>query len=310
MHLYVRKFVAGALAVAISLGAATGAEAAENGVINYALGGPSPFIGVWPPVPGLFAFSQTNYTYADGLYDSSGKKTATPFKMSAYSELIRVLASYDFTLFGARVYSQFAIPIVGLETTIFASKNSDWGVANIVVSPIIINWTWDVHSVTMGLDVATPISSYYDTDPVIGNNYASISPTLAYRYNDPEGLEWGVLGRLIFNAENTETSYQSGTDAVVDFMLNWHFGKWSVGVVGGYAVQLEGDKLFGRDIGNKLMEFKAGPSISYDAGAVLFNLNWQPCWYVENGANTSTVWLNIAFPIYAAGAPPAGGARH
>lgn len=311
MTLHTRTLLSMAIASAVAFGTASYSRASENGLINYLTGQPGPFVGFFPEVPGLFGISQTTYFYADGLYDGNGKKTSTPFDLSTKAEIAIIVASYDFKLFDARVYSMAIIPYLGLETSVFGNRQSDSGLGNVTVSPIILNWTIDkFQSFTASIDIVTPISDYGTTNPTIGTNFTSISPNFAYRYSDPDGLEFGILPRLLFNSENTATAYQSGTALVVDFMLNWHFGKWTLGVVGGYAKQLEGDLLFGRDIGNKFSEFRAGPSIRYDAGPMIFNLNWQPNWMVENGANTSAVWFNVVFPLYVAGGPPGQGAKH
>ena len=292
--------IVAALATCAMFPIAHSADAAENGVINYTTGSPGIFISALPPIPGLFAVSQTSYSYADGLYGPNGKKLAVPFEMSAYAEVVRILASYDFTLFGANVYSQLIVPMVHLNTNVFGMESSGSGFANITVSPIIMNWRLDKYQTfTLGLDIASPISSYDATNGLVGGNYTTFQPTIAYRYNDPKGFEFGISPRILFNTENTDTSYSSGTTVVVDFMANWHFGAWRVGVAGGYSKQIAGDKQYGVNIGNELSEFKAGPSLTYDAGPVIVNFNWQPSWYVENGANSSTVWLNVAFPIYA-----------
>ena len=305
MNRYTRSLVSMTVASALALGTTAYSRAAENGLLNYTPGQVGPFIGVFPPVPGLFAINQIAYFYADGLYDGKGNKTSVPFELSTKVEVAIIMASYDFKLFNANVYSMAIIPYVAPQTTVFGYKNYDSGLSNVTVSPIVLNWNIDkFQSITTSLDITTAISDYGATSPATGNNYFTISPSVAYRYFDPDGLEFGILPRLLFNSENTDTAYQSGTTMVVDFMLNWHFGKLSLGIVGAYAKQLDGDKLFGQDIGNKYAMFRAGPSITYDAGPMVFNLNWQPNWMVENGANTSALWFNIAFPIHMAGGPP------
>ena len=132
-------------------------------------------------------------------------------------------------------------------------------------------------------------------------------PTLAYRYDDPTGFDFGISPRLSFNTLNSTTNYQSGTALIVDLEAGYNVGKWKLGVAGGYTQQLENDTLNGATVANsRLKQFALGPSITYTSLPFIFNLNWQSGLYAENGAAVSSVWANVAMPLSVAGGPMEG----
>ena len=316
MGVYKKIFCGLGLAAAMGAWLSTAAQAAENGVLNYPAGAPAVFLGQFPPIPGLFMASQTTYSYADALYDLKGNKLAVPFKLSAESETFRFLASWPADLFGAHLLSQLVVPMVNLDLTTPLGPDSGTGLANLTISPLIMTWTKDqFHHFTLGLDIATDAASYRTisvfgntiTRPgSVGNGYSSFMPTVAYRYDNPTGFDFGIAPRLSFNTKNTTTNYQTGTALLVDLEAGYNIGKWKFGVAGGYTQQLEDDTLNGVNIGNRLKQFALGPSVTYTTMPYIFNLNWQPGLYAENGARVSSIWANFALPLSVGGGPLEG----
>jgi hypothetical protein len=314
------------LSVAALVFACAGNEAlgAENGVTNYPAGAPGVFIGAFPPIPGIFALSQTNYTSGSGLYDGNGNKLPIPFRVSSISETARFLISYPTDLLGAHVYTQFVLPFVHLESSNPGGKFSADGFAGLTVSPVILQWSLaQFQSFTLGLDIATNTGTYSPGASLnVGTNYNTIMPTVAYRYFDPKGFEFAVAPRLLFNDTNTESvnqftrlqqEYRSGDALVVDFNAGYNFGPWKAGIVGGYTHQFADDtvngvKAFnaaGVQDGNRLRTLAFGPSLAYNAGTFQVNVNYQHTFLVENGTKSDSVWANISFPIWVP-APPSG----
>jgi hypothetical protein len=277
--------------------------AAENGVTNFPAGASGGMISGLPPVPGIFVMNQVNYSSADALYDANGKKLPILFDLSSRADTVRLLAAYPAEIFGAKVYSQLVFPVVHLETKPFGHRQAADGLANVTVTPAILSWTNGPQHFTVGLDIATSWATYDATKLSVGNGYSSVVPTIGYCSDVPNGFAFRVLARLEFNSENDATSYQSGTALIVDGMVGWNFGDWKLGLVAGYTQQLEDDKLNGVSIGNRLKQLALGPSISYRAGPYIFNVNYQPNLYAENGANVSTLWANVALPLWTPQAP-------
>ena len=287
--------------------------AAESGALNYPAGSPGPLVGEFPPIQGLFMVSQTSYTTSTALYDSHGDKIdADDFSMDAWAETFRILASYPRQLWGARLYSQLVIPIVHVDSSLSVSTpfgsidifdDSDAGLGNITVSPLIMNWYFpESHQYfTVGLDIALEAGASYSANSPVnaGTGYNTIMPVLAYRYDNPNGFDIGARLTPMFNLENDNTDYDTGDMVAVDFTTGWNIGKWKVGIVGGYTKQFENDQKNGVDIPNSKMEsLLVGPSIMYSVGPIIINLNYQKGVLAENTSKNDSFWLNFTIPLY------------
>ncbi|WEE80405.1 transporter [Comamonas testosteroni] len=278
-----------------------GAHAFEGGISPFPAGSTGEYIAAMPPIPGLFAVEQINYSTSNGLYDNNGKKLPIPFETSAFSATTRLLASYPVNVLGANLYSQLVVPGVKLHTDVAGHSERHGGLSNITLSPAILRWGLAPHSnVTVGLDIALRSGSYSPSRPSVAVGYTSYQPVVAFRYKDPNGLDVGISNRLLFNSKNSDTGYRSGSGYVGDFTAGWNFGKWKVGAVGSYLNQFRDDKVNGVDIANnRARSFSIGPSVVYDAGAFSVGINYQQGVYAANTAKSNALWLNVAFPLWA-----------
>ena len=295
------------------------AVAAESGAVNYPAGSPGTLVGEFPSIPGLFGVSQTSYTTSKGLYDNDGDKI-NDFEMDAWAETFRLVASYPTKFLGANLYSQLVIPVVKLENSLTVSTpggpfevfdDSDSGLGNIIISPLIMNWHKpDSNSYyTIGLDIATTWGASYDADkPVnVATGYSSFIPVLAYRYDVPNGIDLGVRASYLINQENSDTDYDSGDMLCLDLFGGWNFGKWQVGITGGYTQQLTDDEQNGNEIDNHRMKLlQLGPSITYMNGPMIIEVNYQKGLLAENTSKNDSFWLNFTLPLYV----PGMGGRH
>ena len=286
--------------MAFALLGAQNAQAMEGGVSPFPAGSTSEYIAAMPPIPGLFAVQQTSFTSSTRLYDSNGDKVPVPFKLIARTTTTRLLASWGAQALGAGLYSQLVLPLVSLDLSVAGREGSDKGLSNVTVSPLIARWSLSpVANVTAGLDIALPSSSYKsDRMANVAVGYTSWQPVVAYRYNAPGGLDVGISNRLLLNRRNSDTDYRSGNAYVGEFTAGWNFDKWKVGAVGGYVNQFSDDKQAGAAIGNRLRSFAMGPSISYQAGPVMLNANYQRGLYAVNTAKSNSIWVNVAIPLW------------
>ncbi|RDK02476.1 SphA family protein [Paraburkholderia lacunae] len=273
----------------------------EGGISPYPAGAVGTNIAEMPPIPGLFALEQFNYSFANGLYGNNGEKLPIPFHMSAFSATTRLLASYPFTVLGARVYSQLVLPVVSLHTNVAGQQGTQNGLSNITLSPVILSWNLARHlTFTSGFDIAFETGSYSPSKPSVAVGYTSLQPVVSLRYNDPNGIDVGVANRLMINRENGTTGYKSGTAYVSEFEAGWNIGKWKLGLVGAYLNQFTDDRQNGSVIGgNRAKTLGIGPSIVYDAGKFNINLNYQQGIYAANTSKSNAIWLNVAIPLWA-----------
>ncbi|MFM0436547.1 transporter [Paraburkholderia strydomiana] len=296
---YVKKVAV--TTILLSAAYASQSFAYEGGVIPYPPGAAGTNFANFPPIPGLFVLQQFNYTFSNGLYGNDGNKLPIPFHSSVFSSTTRLLAAYPFKPFGVSLYSQLVLPAVSLHTIVAGNKDTQNGLANITVSPIIVGLhPFPNVEIATGIDVATETGSYSPTKPSVAVGYTSVQPVFSIRYNNPSGLDIGVSNRFLLNTRNSQTDYRSGDGYVAEFTAGWNFGKWKLGVVGAYSNQYSDDRLHGNAIpGNRAKTFGIGPSIVYDFGPVNVNLNYQQGVYAANTSKGNAVWLNLAIPLWA-----------
>jgi hypothetical protein len=252
-----------------------------------------------PPIPGLFALEQFNYSFANGLYGNDGKKLPIPFHSSVFSETTRLLVAYPFHLLGANVYTQLVIPVVSLHTTVAGQSGTQNGLSNITLTPVLVQWQLSQNlSIASGIDVAFENGSYSPVKASVAVGYTSVQPVFSIRYNAPNGLDIGIANRLLLNTKNGTTNYRSGDGYVGEFEAGWNFGPWKLGVVGAYLNQFSDDKANGVNVGNRMRTFGIGPSLVYDARSWNINLNYQQGVYAANTSKSNNVWLNIAIPLW------------
>ncbi|MFV0439586.1 MAG: transporter [Desulfopila sp.] len=288
--------------------------AAEPGTINYPAGSPGPFLGKFPPIPGLFAVAQTSYTSADALYDKDGDKIhADDFQLDIWVQTFRFVASYPWQLGGANLYSQFVLPLVfdvhsSLSVDTPYGKfdlfdGHDAGLSNLVVSPLIMNWQEkdSPHYFTLGLDIILAAGASYDEDNAVnaGTGYTTYMPIAAYRYDKPNGLDAGIKVNYLFNRKNGDTDYHTGDMIAIESIVGWNFGNWKVSTLANYTDQLEDDKIGGaKQKDSQYRYMNVGPSITFSAGPMIFNLNCQFGVLAENTSMNNSFWFNFTVPLY------------
>ncbi|MBJ6135675.1 transporter [Ochrobactrum sp. Q0168] len=154
-----------------------------------------------------------------------------------------------------------------------------------------------------------PVGSY-DPDRLanLGIGHGAIDGGLGYTYFNPSTMrEFSIVGGLTYNFKNTDTDYQNGVDAHIDWgasqFLNEHV---YVGVAGYAYQQITGDRGDGATLGDfKSRVFGFGPQIGYniDVGektSAFINLKT----YFEFGATNRpqgwNIWATLAFSPRAA----------
>lgn len=283
----------------LAAGSMNEARAFEGGVSPYPAGAVGTNMANLPPIPGLFALEQFNYTWANGLYGNDGKKLPIPFSLSARSATTRLLVAYPFHLVGANVYTQLVVPVVSLHTSVFGQSNTQNGLSNITLTPVLLQWRLSQNlAIASGIDFAFETGSYSPTKASVAVGYTSVQPVLSIRYNVPNGIDLGLSNRLLLNTKNGSTNYRSGDGYIGEFNAGWNFGPWKVGVVGAYLNQFSDDKANGVNVGNRMKTFGLGPSIVYDARTWNVNINYQQGLYAANTAKSNSVWVNIAIPLW------------
>jgi hypothetical protein len=295
-----KRLTAAAVGCAVlAAGCMNDANAFEGGVSPYPAGAVGTNIADLPPIPGLFALQQFNYSFANGLYGNDGNKLPIPFHSDVYSATTRLLVAYPFQLLGANVYTQLVIPVVSLHTSVYGQSSTQNGLSNITLTPVLLQWHLTQNlAIASGIDVAFETGSYSPVKSSVAVGYTSVQPVLSIRYNVPNGIDLGLSNRFLLNERNGTTNYSSGDGYVGEFEAGWNIGPWKLGVVGAYLNQFSDDKADGVNVGNRMRTFGIGPSLVYDARSWSVNVNYQQGIYAANTARSNNVWLNIAIPLW------------
>jgi hypothetical protein len=273
------------------------AQAAESGNTQYGPGAAQFFAGAFPPYPGIYFLSQTNYYHSSRLNDGNGDKLPIDFDVKTTVETMRFLFISPVEIAGGQLTSQLVIPLVNIDLSLPYTSAENFGLAD-MVGTIGISWHPDRNnSVSLGMDISAPTGEYDVNDPSSpGLNHWSFQPAIGYHYSDPEGLELGAVARIIFNTENKDTGYTTGNEFVLDYAVGWNFDKWRVGAVGYVLQQLTDDSgPTAPADGHRGKGFAIGPSLSYAFHPGLqLSASWQHDFVAENRAQGDTVWFNLA----------------
>lgn len=131
-------------------------------------------------------------------------------------------------------------------------------------------------TVLVGLGVNFSTGTYDSDRPVnIGSNVFDIAPNFALTYTtrsifgDGPGQATEFSARFFLNnyTKNSDTDYQTGRLANVDFAITQIVNQWQFGLAGAAYLQFEDDEIGGRkhpNDGNRMRGLSVGPIVSYD----------------------------------------------
>lgn len=283
-----------ALAVA-SAQAKEGSDQSQNGAESW-------LAGAVPP-PGTYFINYLGH-YSATLRDGSGNKVrpgGRDIKVSATFDALRYVRITEATLFGATYGWAVIVPVADLSVDLAGTESGRTGMADSVLTPLILSWHFPEWHFAAGFDVFLPTGAFNKAAAPgknIGANYYSLESIFVFTYLDRNG--WEVSGKLMHNAKtrNRDTDYRSGDDFHVDYLVGKHFGPWSVGLAGYYFKQIEDDRVAGVKVGsdgNRGQAFAVGPSFKYEtADHSQFIFQWQRETEVKNRFQGDKLWFKFA----------------
>jgi hypothetical protein len=268
-----------------------GGGAYNNGVEGFGA-------GMFPP-PGTYLLNYVTYYTADSFKDKDGNNAIPKFELDALADVIRVVHVGKSTLLGGNVAMQAILPIVHLEVAVPGRSQSNNGLGDLVISPLILTWhSGNLHYVA-GLDVDIPVGAYDKNDLAnIGRNYWTFVPIVAATYMSDSGFE--LSGKFMYdiNTENHANSYQSGNEFHFDYTLAKKFNTFSVGAGGYFYKQVTNDEQNGVKVGsdgNKGQVFAIGPQFKYDYKNMSFAFKYQKELLVENKPEGDKFWFSLMY---------------
>ena len=286
------------LFLALSLCLTSTSHATENGGSAYNNGVEGFGAGMFPP-PGTYLLNYINYYTAGSFKDKDGNSAIPKFSLDAVAEVIRLVHVTDYKLLGGNIGMQAILPIVHLEVEVPFRSQSNNGLGDLVISPLILSWhSKNLHYV-VGLDVDMPTGAYKKEDLAnIGRNYWTFVPIVAATYMTDFGFE--VSGKFMYdiNTKNDATSYQSGQEFHFDYTIAQKMNAVTTGLGGYFYKQVTNDEQYGIKVGsdgNKGQVFAIGPQVKYDYKNMSFAFKFQKELFVENKPAGNKFWLNMLY---------------
>jgi hypothetical protein len=296
-------------------------------------------LGALPP-PGFYYVNNLNYVSGslNGGNGEVNKAPNTTVNITAWVEIPILLWSSPFHILGAQSGANMIQAVVTGATTTNGKTTNKTGLDNTTITPLILSW-----QLPAGFFVSTALPIGIDDGDNEANagggtlnvshtaaDYWIISPSVDVAWFNGHGTqltlntEFDIQGRdnNFENVGGLKVGYQSGDFLTMDIgalqTLPGPYRKWTVGVVGFFATQVQPDRLSGATIpgtqftpgtvpanflgagnsaGNEFQKFGLGPSVAYNFGPVSMNVYFTRDLYAKNTTENSTFWWAVAVPF-------------
>lgn len=258
--------------IGLILGSATTVGAFGTG---YGWGSEGVTAATVPP-PGVHYRMYNLLVDSDKLVDQDGNEVNVGFDLNFFGNVHRFAWITQKKIFGADFGLATNIPIFAtdLEISVPGVKDSDIGVGDILIEPLVFAWHGDRYDAVAAWGFNMPTGHYDQNSPgCVGSGYWSSLLTLGatYYFDDAKSWSASALTRTIYYGEQKDTEITLGPE----FGAEWGIGKqlpltegllFRPGVVG-YGIWQ-----FGEDSGPGTTENK---DTIYAIGAEV-NLFWLP----------------------------------
>jgi len=241
------------VSIAVLLGT-TVARAGEGGSSYYIQGAYGDFQAGVMGAPGTYVRENVFFLDADTGPIPLGGKAAVSMDEKLWINLVTILHTTDIKIFGGRYGFAINLPYIlnaDVSGSVAVGGYSAFGsqsmndFADIAILPVMLAWDHGNHHFIFEPVVYIPTASY-DPNKALnpGRNYWAFDINGAYTWLNPETMqELSVVSGIIFNTENPDTDYRSGTEFHLDFTAVQYVskGEFGVGFAGYYYQQLDGD---------------------------------------------------------------------
>lgn len=272
-----RTLIKQAVAAVAALAAVVPAAQAVEGAVQYPHGAEGFYAGALPP-PGTY-FLAYGIHYQGTRQDSSGNDAAGDVELTVNAIAPRVVHMTDKTILGANWGMHAIVPVFRNTLKVGATgfKDTQTGLGDITVNPLILAWHRPDLHYAFGLDVNIPTGKYDKARANnIGANYWSFEPLFAVTWLPGDG--WELNGKLMYNykLENNATDYQSGDEVHLDYTVGKTvLDNLTLGVGGYWVRQVQDDEQRGVEMNNSAHVLSVGPQVKYQAGATSLIAKWH-----------------------------------
>jgi hypothetical protein len=280
----------------------TQAWATEGGGGAYPNGAEDFMVGALPP-PGTYFINYLNYYTASGFKDNNGDNMLPKFNLDVYANVFRFIHVTKETFLGGSWGMHLFVPIVHMGTEVRmrpegpdASGNRT-GFGDVIVDPFILGWHWKNFHLTTGMDTYIPTGSF-NANPLtpLGRNYWTFEPIVAGTYITDSGFQVSTKLMYDFNTVNMDTSYRSGQEFHLDYVVGQKIKNFDLGVGGYYYQQTTEDTApFGQHTNGKGMVLSVGPAIKYDYKNMSFTGKYYYEVEAKNRPQGSSIWAKFMY---------------
>ncbi|WP_380057518.1 transporter [Falsihalocynthiibacter sp. SS001] len=225
------------------------AYAGEGGGSVYLQGSFNDFqVGFFGP-PGFYFRSDLAYLNSKIDIHPRGGRVSAALEQKVLMNLLKFTYLTDAEFLGGKVGFSAELPVLQADVAgsvtppigggpIFGSASNS-GMGDLYLNPLLLNWNVGNHHVIFQPGLNIPIGTYdRDAQINVGRNYWSLDLAAAWTYFEPSnGFEISATGGFLFNAENSDTDYTTGTEFHLDWMIAKHFSETTAIGLNGYAYQ-------------------------------------------------------------------------
>ena len=248
--------------------------AAEGASSHYLPGAGGDIFLAVPPEPGLQAANTFWYqTGSTGVALLEGL-IVLGVDLDHFLNIASLAYTFEKPVFGGRYTLGVAIPfgyadldgkLTGPLGRRFGFSDESFDLSDIAFIPLQMNWSSGQWSFKLSESIIAPTGGYDSSGndlANLGRNYWSFDTEGAVTWFNPDsGTEVSVAACVMFNTENSDTNYETGTEFHVDFVANQFLSPtFALGLRGYYYYQLLGDSGSGATLGDfKSESFALGP---------------------------------------------------
>jgi len=288
----------------------TATYAAEGASSHYLPGAVGDIFLAVPPEPGFTAANTFWYqTGSTGTALLEGQ-LSLGLDLDLFLNLASLSYTFEKVLLGGRYTIGTAIPFgyAGIDGALTGPRggrlefsDDSFDLSDIAIIPLQMNWSTGKWSFRLWESIVAPTGGYDASGSDfanLGRNYWSFDTVGAVTWFNPDsGTEMSIAPGVMFNTENPDTDYETGTEFHVDFVANQFISEtFALGLRGYYYSQLTGDSGAGATLGDFESEsFALGPGLVWTVGRFTVLGKWLHDFSADNRFESDYVTLTVAW---------------
>lgn len=200
-------------------------------------------------------------------------------------------------------YADLSARVTGPLGNSLEVDGDSFNVSDVAITPLQLNWQLENFHFKFAETIIAPTGGYDTTNLInLGRNYWSFDSVGALTwFNTETGTEISAAPGIMFNTENNDTNYKTGTEFHLDFTINQFIAEtFAVGLRGYYYKQITGDSGSGAVLGDfKSEAVGVGPGFiwtpKFANGDLTLLGKWLHDFHTENRFDSDYVTFSAAW---------------